>query len=59
MEYRSHIYFVLRMTTLHLVKKQMILKTVSVKLIPVFGISIPVIIRVGNVSATASLVIYL
>jgi hypothetical protein len=55
-EYRSHIYFRSENDYAPLSKETNdTLKTVSVKLIPVFGISIPVIIRVGNVSATASL----
>jgi hypothetical protein len=55
-EYRSHLYFRSEKNYSPLgsdAKEQP--KTVSVQLIPIFGMSIPVIIRTGNVSATASL----
>jgi hypothetical protein len=55
-EYRSHIYFRSENDYAPLSKETNdTLKTVSVKLIPIFGISIPIIIRIGNVSATATL----
>ncbi len=55
-EYRSHIYFRSENDYVPLGKEAKdTLKTVSVKLIPVFGISIPIIIRVGNTSATTTL----
>lgn len=55
-EYRSHIYFRSEKDYVPLGKETKdTLKTVSVKLIPVFGISIPIIIRVGNTSAITTL----
>lgn len=55
-EYRSHLYFRSEKdyTPLGTIKKDT-LKTLSVEVIPTFGISIPIIIRSGIVNASASL----
>ncbi|WP_343667967.1 hypothetical protein [Chitinophaga sp.] len=56
-EYRSHIYFraVPNQKPLGAEKTLEDSQTISIKLIPVFGISIPVVIRVGENNATASI----
>ena len=56
-EYRSHIYFraVPRPSALGAEEKPTDTTTLSVKLVPIFGITIPVIIRVGSSTAKASL----
>jgi hypothetical protein len=55
-EYRSHIYFRAIPNAVPLGEKQPVADSgISIKLIPVFGISIPVIIRVGEVNTEVSL----
>jgi hypothetical protein len=55
-EYRSHMYFRSEESYEPLGKsKPDTVKTISVKLTPIFGISIPVIIRSGEVNVTATL----
>jgi hypothetical protein len=56
-EYRSHLYFrsVPKQTALGEEEKPKDTSDVSAKLIPVFGITIPIIIRSGDVSAKVSL----
>ena len=56
-EYRSHIYFraVPKPTALGEQEKPKDSTTLSVKLVPIFGITIPVIIRVGSTSVKVSL----
>ncbi len=55
-EYRSHLYFRSEKDYTPLGNKSKdTLKTVSVQLIPIYGVSIPVVIRTGNVNVSASL----
>lgn len=55
-EYRSHIYFRAIPNEVPLGETQPVAdSTISVKLVPVFGISIPVIIRVGEADTEVSL----
>ncbi len=55
-EYRSHMYFRSEESYEPLGKSQPdTVKTISVKLTPIYGISIPVIIRSGEVNVTATL----
>ena len=56
-EYRSHLYFraVPDMKPLGEDPKRDTSKTISVKLVPIFGISIPVIIRVGESTSKVAL----
>ena len=55
-EYRSHLYFRSEKNYTPLgTKNKDTLKTLSVQLTPIFGISIPIIIRSGNVNASSSL----
>lgn len=55
-EYRSHLYFRSEKDYKPLMNKNMdTLTTVQVKLIPIYGISIPVIIRSGVVTVNASI----
>jgi hypothetical protein len=55
-EYRSHIYFRAIPNAAPLGEKQPAADSgISIKLVPVFGISIPVIIRVGEVNTEVSL----
>lgn len=56
-EYRSHVYFraVPKQTALGEEDKIKDSTTLSVKLVPIFGITIPVIIRVGETSAKVTL----
>ncbi|MEP6746709.1 MAG: molecular chaperone [Bacteroidota bacterium] len=55
-EYRSHIYFRAVPNAAPLGEKQPAVDSgISIKLVPVFGISIPVIIRVGEVNTEVSL----
>jgi hypothetical protein len=55
-EYRSHIYFRAIPSTPPLGEKQPVQDTtISIRLVPVFGISIPVIIRVGESTTKVSL----
>jgi hypothetical protein len=56
-EYRSHIYFraVPRQTALGEAELITDTTTLSVKLVPIFGITIPVIIRVGQLTAEVTL----
>lgn len=56
-EYRSHVYFRAVPTEKPLGEKEVVKDTtsISVKLIPIFGITIPVIIRVGESTAKVSL----
>lgn len=56
-EYRSHLYFRSERSYAALGDKSMDkdVKSVSVQLIPIFGMSIPVIIRTGETDVTASL----
>ena len=55
-EYRSHLYFRSEKNYKPLDnKKNDTMKTLSVKLIPIYGISIPIIIRNGNLQARTTL----
>lgn len=54
-EYRSHIYFRSENNYLPLGRKNKDTTAISVQLIPIFGISIPIIIRGGIVNVSASL----
>jgi len=56
-EYRSHLYFrsEKNYTPLGMGKSGKDTKLVNVQLIPIFGVSIPIIIRTGEVSVSASL----
>ena len=56
-EYRSHIYFRAVPTERPLGEKEVLKDTtsISIKLVPVFGITVPVIIRVGESTAKVSI----
>ncbi|MFA5297517.1 MAG: hypothetical protein WC389_04840 [Lutibacter sp.] len=55
-EYRSHLYFRSEKDYTPLgTEKKDTLKTLAVELIPIYGISIPIIIRIGEVNASATL----
>ena len=55
-ESRSHLYFRSEKDYTPLgAKNQDTLKTVSVRLTPIYGMSIPILIRTGNVSVSTSL----
>ncbi len=56
-EYRSHIYFraVPKKVPLGEEEKEKDTTTISVRLVPIFGITIPVIIRKGRLTATVTL----
>lgn len=55
-EYRSHLYFRSEKNYQPLgTKRDDTTKTISIKLIPIYGLSIPIIIRSGSVNATSTL----
>jgi hypothetical protein len=56
-EYRSHLYFRAEKNTAPIGLNDMIIDTTKlvVQLVPIFGISIPIIIRSGNVHASSTL----
>ncbi len=54
-EYRSHLYVRALPKPTPMGEKEAVVSSIGVKLVPVFGLSIPVIIRVGESKATASI----
>jgi P pilus assembly chaperone PapD len=54
-EYRSHLSFRLIPTAESAVKPDSVTRGIQIKLVPIYGVTIPVIVRHGSLSATARL----